>query len=209
MTSFFDNFKADGWDDRIVWETKAPLFVDAQLIYEFDSLRGVVTKNPRSRRVNRVEVYVHNQIENGYQRHQELAWKYLTSRVNSIERAVTNKLWPTCHENFNSFLQYMSDADTTWESIRNRENWDDKSVLQKQIALTDISLFDTELDGHGIFTLDFAVGWDEEHGVSVLMCRNKVIATSSCADFTCRGDSLLGHAKCIQDYSYTEGDLRL
>ncbi|QDV87523.1 DUF6985 domain-containing protein [Planctomycetes bacterium TBK1r] len=209
MTAFFDNFKSDDWDDRIVWKTEAPLFVDAQLIYEFNSLRGVITKNPRSRRTNRVDVYAHNQLENGYQRYQEVAWKYLTTRVDSIERAVTKKLWLDCHDNFNRCLDSISDTDRTWKSIRSRENWNDTSVLRKQIALADISLFDTELNGHGLFTLDFAVGWDEEHGVSVLMCRNKVIATSSCADFTCRGDSLLDHAKCIQNCNYTEGDLRL
>lgn len=209
MISFLDNFKADEWDDRIVWVTNTPVFVDAQMTYEFNSLRRVMTKNPRRRSSAMVEVYAHNQLENGYQKYQEIAWKYINTHVTSIERAVTNKLWSRCLDNFKSCLIYVSDTDKTWNAIRDQEKWNERSVLQKQISLTEISLFDTDIDGHGLFTLDFAVGWDEEHGVSVLMHRNKVIATSSLADFTCRGDSLLSHAKCIQQFDFSEGDLRL
>lgn len=179
------------------------------MTYEFDSLGGAITRNPRRRRNTVVEVYAHNQLDNAFHKYQELAWKYLTTRVTSIERAVTKKHWPTCLENFKARLSAIPDTDKTWKAIRGKEAWDDKSVLKKQISITSISLCDTEIDGHGVITLDFEVGWDEEHGVSILMCRNKVIAASGSADFTGRGKSLLGHAKCIQDFSYSEGDLRI
>ncbi|WDQ14943.1 DUF6985 domain-containing protein [Rhodopirellula sp. P2] len=209
MSEFFENFKFDEFDDPIPWVTSSPVFIDAELTYEFDSLRGCVKRNQRRRRNATVEVYAHNELENGYQEFQQAAWGDLSTYATSVETAVAEKLWPICRENFTTCIASLETHEKTWSAIRSREQWDDKSVLLKQIALTGISLFDTEIAGHGIFSLDFAVGWDEEHGVSLLMVRDKVIAKSGLADFICRGESLLDHAKYIQNYDFTQGDLRI
>ena len=68
-----------------------------------------------------------------------------------------------------------------------------------------LSVFDHGFDGRGLITLDFSCGWDEEHGVSLLMHDARLIEVSGLADFANRGDSLIAVAKDRQrncSYSY-------
>jgi hypothetical protein len=80
--------------------------------------------------------------------------------------------------------------------------------LKKQIDWIGLGLFDHGLDGVGFITLDFRCGWDPEHGVSILMHRDKVIAEGGLAEWSNRGDSLIESAKYTQ--GYTDGyDIKL
>jgi hypothetical protein len=73
--------------------------------------------------------------------------------------------------------------------------------LKKQIEWFGLTLYDHGWDSVGFITMDFRCGWDEEHGVSILMHRDKIIADSGLADFSSRGDSVIEHAKCIQSFT--------
>ncbi len=72
------------------------------------------------------------------------------------------------------------------EGIRNLISWEGLTV------------FDHGFLGRGVITLDFNCGWDEEHGVSLLMHDARLIAAGARADFSNRGDAMLDHAKYLQ-----------
>jgi len=73
--------------------------------------------------------------------------------------------------------------------------------VKKLISWSGLVLYDHGWDGVGFVTMDFECSWDEEHGISLLMHKDKIIAESGLADFTNRGDFLIAHAKCIQGFS--------
>jgi hypothetical protein len=101
------------------------------------------------------------------------------------------------------------DDDPDWQEIKDAERWDDESALDSQIELTGIGLVDDGFDDVGFSIFDFAVGWDDEHGISILMHKSHVLAASSQADFTNRGANLIPHAKYIQADDFEDGDFRI
>jgi hypothetical protein len=80
--------------------------------------------------------------------------------------------------------------------------------LKKQISWVSLGLFDHGWEGVGFITLDFRCSWDPEHGMSILMHRDRVIAEAGSAEWSNRGDSLIESAKYTQ--SFTDGyDIKL
>jgi len=73
--------------------------------------------------------------------------------------------------------------------------------VKKQTAWSGITLYDHGWDVVGLITMDFDCGWDEEHGLSILMHRDKIIAEGGLAEFTNRGDGLIDAAKYNQSYT--------
>ena len=72
-----------------------------------------------------------------------------------------------------------------------------------------IGLLDDGFDDCGFSYYDFASGWDEEHGISILMHRSDVLAAGGISEFCNRGSELIGHVRAIQAYDLSDGDLRL
>jgi hypothetical protein len=73
--------------------------------------------------------------------------------------------------------------------------------LNKQIEWTGITLYDHGWDSIGFITMDFKCGWDEEHGISILMHRNKIIAEGGLGEFSNCGTGLIETAKYTQSYA--------
>lgn len=78
---------------------------------------------------------------------------------------------------------------------------DTPAGLDKQIEWAGLTLYDHGWDSIGFITMDFKCGWDEEHGISILMHRDKIIAEDGLAEFTNRGERLIETAKYAQSYT--------
>jgi len=158
-----------------------------------------------------ISVTAYCESENGVNSLHEEAWKYIKANTPTIEKELRRKLWAICCENFEEFSESLEADDSDWAAIaiENAANWKAPSSLDVQVELTGISLFEHGLDEAGFCTFDFDIGWDEEHGLSILMHKDKLLAASCAADLTGRGSSILGHAKCIQEFAFTEGDYRI
>ena len=71
--------------------------------------------------------------------------------------------------------------------------------VRDQLLLDDIYLHSDGWDGIGCITFDFYCGWEEEHGVSLLMHTARVIAEGGRAEFgTC--EEVLGAARGSQKW---------
>ncbi|HWB04198.1 MAG TPA: hypothetical protein VG796_14315 [Verrucomicrobiales bacterium] len=72
-------------------------------------------------------------------------------------------------------------------------------ALKDQLILEDINLHSDGWDGIGCISFDFDCGWEEEHGVSLLMHTARVIAEGGRAEFAC-GDQALERARHAQKW---------
>lgn len=139
----------------------------------------------------------------------ENAWNFIQENSNSIEQELRRKLWVVCHSNFSEFTEALETDDEEWIRMKDAVDWEAKSSLEVQVELTSITLIDDGIDEIGFSCFDFSVGWDDEHGISVLMHKDNVLAASCCGDFSNRGPNLIPHAKAIQEFDFAEGDFRI
>ena len=131
----------------------------------------------------------------------ERAYNHFIQNTSAYENRLRDYLFAKTQQILSAAIAF---ADTP--KLRNfikEHALDTPAGLNKQIEWYGLTLFDHGWDGIGFITMDFKCGWDEEHGLSILMHRDKIIAESGLADFGNRGDSVIEHAKCIQ--SFTSG----
>ena len=206
MPEFQQLFKprSEGWFE---WQTRLPLFRDARVRYDLNpDCCSILDVDEFSGNISVVALCESQPSVNDAQ---ERSWDFISSNSEQIESALRRKLWPLCYGNYQTFISHVCPNDKNWLEIRDAEEWDDQSSLDSQIELIAINLLEDGLDEIGYSLFDFAVGWDDEHGVSVLMHRENVLAASGLSDFTNRGDTLLDHVRSIQEYDWSPGDLRL
>jgi len=72
------------------------------------------------------------------------------------------------------------------------------TAIAKMTSFYGLTLLRQEKEGLAYITLDFRCGWDPEHGISILIHGDTLLAVSGMADFTCRGDDLESHAACCR-----------
>lgn len=217
MSEFHRQFTEDpGSSDLYEWKTDAPVLRESRMRYQLDPWgcgvddddEGDDADDDEGER-DRLSVEAYCENDNGFGSYHEKAWKFITSNPTQIERELRRKLWPSCLQNYLEFVANVQPDDENWQQIKDRERWDQPSAIDSQVELTSIGLIDDGFDDIGFTLFEFEVGWDEEHGFSILMHRDRVLAASCGADFTNRGANLVPHAKYIQGYDFTDGDFRI
>lgn len=209
MSSFHDSFEQD--HDHPKWyhsQAVRPVLIGASVKCCIWG-NGQIFAEGNRELDELVRVTAYCDTDRGFGSVQENCWNYIKANIEQIETELRRKIWAICRENFEEFLENVEADNPEWLELKYLAKWEDPSSLDVQIELTEIGLFDHGFDEVGFCTFDFDVGWDEEHGLSILMHKGHVLAASSGADFTGRGSSLIGHAKCIQKFDFTDGDLRI
>ena len=121
----------------------------------------------------------------------ESSWDHFEANLNAYEEAMRAVLWPLA---LRTYRFALDNPDEGFGLVSKRADFESPASLDLQVALLDIFLYDAGRDGVGYASFEFNVGWDDEHGVSILMHGLTPIGVSSRADFTCREDPS-GHAK--------------
>lgn len=209
MSLFHDSFEQD--NDYPEWyhsHAERPVLVDARVKYCIWGGGQCFAEDDRESN-DTIALTAYCETGAGFGSVQEACWNYIKSHTDLIEKELRRKLWAICRENFEEFLASIDGDDTEWLELKDIAEWEHPSSLDLQVELVGIGMFDHGFDEVGFCTFDFDVGWDEEHGLSILMHKGNVLAASCSADFTGRGASIVGHAKCIQNFAFTEGDLRI
>lgn len=146
---------------------------------------------------------------NGFGSFHEKSWNYLQEHAARVEHELRRKIWSYCVKNYNAFLKYVEVDDPDWEEIKSALVWEHEKVLDPQIELWGIDLIDDGLDDTGFIVFDFYVGWDEEHGMSVIMHKERVLAAGGGGEFLNCGVGLISAIKYSQQFNFDEGDLRI
>ena len=130
---------------------------------------------------------------------QRAAFSHFVRRPKSYERRLTQYLAGVSRANVEN-VAHAHDP-VALRAFVKKYGLEAQRGVTAQARWIGMTLFDQGWDGHGVVTFDFYCGWDEEHGICLLMHKGQVVAKSGLSTFTCRGDSLLGHAKIVQKYS--------
>jgi hypothetical protein len=134
------------------------------------------------------------------------AFNHFMENAPRYETRLLNYLLAKAKENLTAAIE--AEDSPKLQAFIKKHSLRDVSGLNKQISWCGLGLFDHGWEDIGFVTLDFHCSWDVEHGISILMHRDRIIAEGGLAEWSNRGDALIESAKCTQ--SYTTGyDIKL
>ena len=147
---------------------------------------------------------------------QSAAHLYLKQNQNAISAAVLQALNAYSISNIEEVRRTLSNAEIL-ETLNNADpeilekfnlekfnnaiaenQLDTTEGVKKQVKLIEIGFLEQEKNEHAYVSFDFKCGWDDEHGVSVLMHKSQVLAISTAADFYHCGEGLEAHVEILQ-----------
>jgi hypothetical protein len=227
MTAFLDNFHPDPADpDRRVWRTAKPLLRDAVVACapyypEYPRLkvrRPLGSSNDPSSpsaRVAGTEVDVLLcSVTDPSGRFQELGWDFIVEHPQQLETSLRRKLFAHHSKSLKQFrdeaLPESKELQKYWRTIEDRVKWDAPSAVDHLFKLLAVVLADSGLDDVGFCSFEFQSGWDRDHGLGILMHKDRVLAADGMTQLILGSrESIVSGARCIQEYDLDEGDFSL
>jgi hypothetical protein len=131
---------------------------------------------------------------------QNAAHLYLMQNQDEILSVVLQALNTTARSNVEEVRKNVSNAEILerFNHAITENQLDTVEGVKKQVELIEIGFLGQEKNKHAYVSLDFNCSWDNEHGTSVLMHKNQVLAISGCADFYDHGEGLEAHVELLQ-----------
>jgi hypothetical protein len=227
MSAFHDNFQPDpeSPEDRRLWRTAKPLLRDAVVTYappypDYPRLKvsksegGSGDPGSPSARVpsGEIEVATYSQT-NAFGDLQERAWRYILENLEGVEAALRRKLFAKHMKSRAEFVEeYLpedKDIQKYWKEIEGKLKWDDVSAIDHLYRLVGIGLADSGLDECGFSSFEFQSGWDRDHGIGIVMHKDRVLAADGMTELISGGGSIVDAVKYVQTYDLDDGDLSL
>ncbi|MFO0938831.1 MAG: hypothetical protein U0798_20190 [Gemmataceae bacterium] len=227
MSTFHENFQPDPELEGIrkVWQTAKPLLANAVVTAapsypEYQKMKVKKTKGvstdpacPSARVVgNDVEVAMYSSSGNGFGDIQEKAWKYLLGHTTAIEKALRRKLFAWHAKQLARFrdedLPHDKGIQKYWKVIENQVKVDDPSAVNHFFKLVGIGLADQGLDNCGFTSFEFQTGWDQDHGLGIVMHKNRVLAAGGITEII-GNTEIVDVIKAVQSYELDKGDYSL
>lgn len=225
MSSFLEQFRVDpDFDARQVWRTEKPLMRNAVVAFapydpDYPKLkirRGDSTSDPScpsAREVGtEIDVVMYSYSGNGYGPYQELAWTYILEHAEVIEAALRRKLFVWHLKRLAQFreedLPHVPEFKKYWKKIEAEVAVDEPSAVDRFFKLAAISLTDSGLDECGFSSFEFQTGWDRDHGIGILMHRDRVLAAGGMTELI-YGSAVVEGIKVVQGYDLDPGDFSL
>jgi hypothetical protein len=226
MSAFLDQFRPDPeLDGRLVWRTTKPLLRDAVVAVappypDYPKLkvstsgRDTDPYSPSARDPSsQVEVALYADAGNGYGSLHERAWEFVLAHSAAIEAALRRKLFAWHGKQMASFLtEDLPDAPPEyqkyWKVVERQVALGDPSAVDQLFKLVSVGLADSGLDDCGFSSFEFQTGWDRDHGLGILMHKDRVLAAGGMGEMIC-GDELVTGVRVVQGYDLDEGDLVL
>jgi hypothetical protein len=97
---------------------------------------------------------------------------------------------------------------TYWKEIERRVPVDESSAIDHLFKLVGIGLAGSGLDECGFSSFEFQAGWDRDHGLGVLIHRDRVLAAGGMGELI-YGPGIVEGARVVQSYDLDEGDFPL
>jgi hypothetical protein len=227
MSAFLDHFVSDReMDDvRRSWVTVKPLFKNSVVTYappypEYPKLKLPKKSGPHSdpscssARVlsSELEVMIYSESAQGYGSHQERAWEYILQHAATIETQLRRKLFAKHTKYLTQFreeeLPHSKEHQKYWKVIEANATLDAPSAVDQFFKLVGIGLADHGLDECGFSSFEFQTGWDRDHGLGIVLHKDRVLAAGGLTELI-YGSSIVEGLKCVQDYDLDEGDYSL
>ncbi|WP_165252192.1 DUF6985 domain-containing protein [Paludisphaera soli] len=227
MSAFQNNFQPDPESDgsRRLWRTAKPLLRDAVVAFappypeypELEDDRAFGSTNdpssPSAREASsEVEVAMYADSGNGFGSFQERAWEFILANAVAIEVALRRKLFAWHTKSLAQFRDEDLPNDESlqeyWKGIERQVPVEEPSAIDHLFKLVGIGLADSGLDETGFSSFEFQTGWDRDHGLGVLMHRDRVLAAGGMTEMIC-GPEVVEGARVVQAYDLDDGDFSL
>lgn len=227
MSAFQDNFRTDPVlpDLRRLWRTAKPLLRDAVVAVappypEYPKLK--VSKKhgpsgdpscPSARDPGSdVEVVQYSASGNGFGSFQELAWEFILAHPAAIEAALRRKLFAwhgkRMKQHLDEDLPHVPALQKYWKAVERQVALGEPTAVDQLFKLVGIGLADSGLDECGFSSFEFQTGWDRDHGLGVVMHRDRVLAVGGMTELIGRR-GVAEEAKVVQSYDLDDGDFSL
>ncbi len=133
---------------------------------------------------------------------QEKAWDYLVKNASNVEAALRRKLVSVQAGAIVQMEEELADG------APNQEHWD---MIQRAIPnpateidrfykLVGITLATTGLDECGFVGFEFQTAWDKDHGLEILMHKDRVLAMAGMTELMVTDGSMIERIKAVQQY---------
>ncbi len=159
---------------------------------------GQVQRMARARRAATMTVTAYCENGNGMGAYQDNAWSHFMTNAESYESRLRAWLWRRAKQNLDAAVE-SNTADPKanppglWEKVMSVADFTKPDSLELQVSLRGIGLIDQGPQRTGYICFEFDVGWDPEHGLSILMHRGKIVGVSGGSEFYNRGSALVPH----------------
>ena len=227
MSAFHDQFQPDPEDDeRRLWRTGKPLLRDAVVTVappypDYPKLKVSKSRGPtgdpscpsaRDAGTD-VQVALYAASGNGFGTYQERAWEFILANPAAIEAALRRKLFAWHGKQMASFLAEdlpgaPPEYQKYWAAVAKQVALGEPSAVDRLFKLVSIGLADSGLDDCGFCSFEFQTGWDRDHGLGILMHKDRVLAAGGMGEMICGSDVVAG-AKVVQSYDLDDGDFVL
>ncbi|MFO0799819.1 MAG: hypothetical protein U0804_20295 [Gemmataceae bacterium] len=224
---FLDNFTPDpeliGF--RQFWRTAKPLLRGAVVAVappypEYPKLK--VSKRhgpspdpgcPSARDTgSEVEVVLYNAGGNGFGAPHERAWEYVLAHAPAIEVALRRKLFAWHRKRMaqhrDEDLPHVKSLQKYWTEIEKRVPLEEPAAVDQLFKLVGVGLADSGLDECGFSSFEFQTGWDRDHGLGVVMHKDRVLAAGGTTELIGSRD-IVAATRDVQAYDLDAGDFPL
>lgn len=225
MSPFLNQFRPDPEFGRRLWRTAKPLLRDAVVAVappypEYPKLKVSKSRGPTSDpscpsardSSPDVEVSLYEGSGNGFGSFHERAWEFIQAHPAAIEAALRRKLFAWHIKRLAQFreddLPNDPDYQKYWKVVEKNVALEEPSAVDRLFKLVGVGLADSGLDECGFSSFEFQTGWDRDHGLGVLMHRDRVLAAGGLTELI-QGSELLAGARAVQAYDLDEGDFVL
>lgn len=223
MNAFLDHFQPDPeFDGRWLWRTAKPLLRGAVVAVappypEYPKLKVSKSRGPSgdpscpSARdaSSDIEVALYAASGNGFGSFQERAWDFILAHPAAIEAALRRKLFAWHRKRLAQFrdenLPHVKEYQKYWKAVERQVAMEESSAIDHLFKLVGISLADSGLDECGFSSFEFQTGWDRDHGLGVLMHKDRVLAAGGLTELI-GGPGVVEGARVVQSYDLDNGD---
>lgn len=230
MSDFTTNFRPDPDPEmagvRRLWRTAKPLFRDAVVAVappypDYPKLKVSKRLGPDSSpgcpsardAGSDIEVVLYAYSGNGFDSgYQERAWAFLLANAAGVERALRRKLYAwhakRLAQHRGEDLPHVPALQKYWKKIEPQVPFGEPAAVDHLFKLVGVGLADSGLDECGFSSFEFQTGWDRDHGLGVLVHRDRVLAAGGMCELI-YGPDLAAGARAVQAYDLDDGDFSL
>jgi hypothetical protein len=159
-----------------------------------------------------IDVVIYNAAGNGFGDPQERAWNHILANVQAIEAALRRKLFSwhlkQMAQHRDEDLPHVPALQKYWKVIQKQVPLEEPSAVDKLFKLVGIGLADSGLDECGFSSFEFQTGWDRDHGLGVVLHRDRVLAVGGTTELI-GSRNLVADVRDVQSYDLDEGDFAL
>jgi hypothetical protein len=227
MNDFLARFHPDPEvDGRQLWRTAKPLLRNTVVAVappypDYPKLKVSKSRGPSgdpscpSARASSadIEVALYADSEKVLGGLQGCLWDFILAHSVAVEAALRRKLFAWHVKQMARFLEEdLPDAPPEyqkyWTVVGRQVALGDLSAVDHLFKLVGIGLAGSVLDDCGFSSFEFQAGWDRDHGLGLLMHRDRVLAAAGMGELIF-GPHVLAGARVVQSYDLDDSDFVL